>query len=275
MGSLPHGQLQQNQLPDAQLENEDPLSGLWETNWPSYYTGTAVEDWSSFGNIQAPQSATYLGEYNNSRSFILSDESNDLSHLPLRYLSDSSAFYNPLLAFPSPTNLSSSLDQANLQDPISWSSGLNNFSSQGHHWINKSTNSLPPKLSPNNRLLSADTNTVGDGSSETTIEIFKSLDLPYNQLVYRALTSTENYRMTTDEIYKWFEKNTEKVKSRNWKRSVRSTLTDFLVCDHAHIIPLFLFYDRKVGILSELKLMIYPVCRLFNVSRSRRPDTGN
>jgi len=56
----------------------------------------------------------------------------------------------------------------------------------------------------------------------------KSDDLPYAQLIYKALMGTApRYAMTLQEIYQWFRENTEKGKSdsKGWQNSIRHNLS--------------------------------------------------
>lgn len=51
---------------------------------------------------------------------------------------------------------------------------------------------------------------------------------PYAQLIYRALKSAKDHRMVLKEIYKWFEKHTDKAKntdSKGWQNSIRHNLS--------------------------------------------------
>ena len=60
-----------------------------------------------------------------------------------------------------------------------------------------------------------------DGDGSVTSE-------PYAQLIYRALMSTPEHKMVLREIYEWFEKYTDKAKtkgSKGWQNSIRHNLS--------------------------------------------------
>ena len=60
-----------------------------------------------------------------------------------------------------------------------------------------------------------------DGDASVTSE-------PYAQLIYRALMSTPQHKMVLREIYDWFEKHTDKAKSKGskgWQNSIRHNLS--------------------------------------------------
>ncbi|KAL9030036.1 MAG: hypothetical protein Q9196_001793 [Gyalolechia fulgens] len=50
---------------------------------------------------------------------------------------------------------------------------------------------------------------------------------PYAQLIFRALKGAPGYRMVLKEIYRWFEKNTDKARtsSKGWQNSIRHNLS--------------------------------------------------
>ncbi|KAL8916399.1 MAG: hypothetical protein Q9208_008546 [Pyrenodesmia sp. 3 TL-2023] len=50
---------------------------------------------------------------------------------------------------------------------------------------------------------------------------------PYAQLIFRALKSAPGHRMVLKDIYRWFEKNTDKARksSRGWQNSIRHNLS--------------------------------------------------
>ena len=54
---------------------------------------------------------------------------------------------------------------------------------------------------------------------------------PYAQLIYRALMSTPEHKMVLREIYEWFEKHTDKARSKGskgtkgWQNSIRHNLS--------------------------------------------------
>ena len=62
-----------------------------------------------------------------------------------------------------------------------------------------------------------------EASSETDSE-----SAPYAQLIYRALVSSKQHRLVLQDIYKWFEHNTDKTrdpKNRGWQNSIRHNLS--------------------------------------------------
>lgn len=50
---------------------------------------------------------------------------------------------------------------------------------------------------------------------------------PYAQLIFRALREAPGYRMVLKDIYRWFEKNTDKARksSKGWQNSIRHNLS--------------------------------------------------
>ena len=50
---------------------------------------------------------------------------------------------------------------------------------------------------------------------------------PYAQLIFRALKGAPGYKMVLKDIYRWFEKNTDKASksSRGWQNSIRHNLS--------------------------------------------------
>ncbi|KAJ5523298.1 Winged helix-turn-helix transcription repressor DNA-binding [Penicillium frequentans] len=54
-----------------------------------------------------------------------------------------------------------------------------------------------------------------------------STDPPYSQLIYQALRETKGHRLQLQDIYTWFEKNTNKGKdeSKGWQNSIRHNLS--------------------------------------------------
>lgn len=54
-----------------------------------------------------------------------------------------------------------------------------------------------------------------------------STDPPYSQLIYQALKETEGHRLQLQDIYAWFEKNTNKGKDqgKGWQNSIRHNLS--------------------------------------------------
>lgn len=50
---------------------------------------------------------------------------------------------------------------------------------------------------------------------------------PYAQLIFRALKEAPGYRMVLKDIYRWFEKNTDKARksSKGWQNSIRHNLS--------------------------------------------------
>lgn len=54
-----------------------------------------------------------------------------------------------------------------------------------------------------------------------------STDPPYSQLIYQALKETKGHRLQLQDIYTWFEKNTNKGKdeSKGWQNSIRHNLS--------------------------------------------------
>lgn len=50
---------------------------------------------------------------------------------------------------------------------------------------------------------------------------------PYAQLIFRALKSAPGHRMVLKDIYRWFEKNTDKARksSKGWQNSIRHNLS--------------------------------------------------
>lgn len=70
-------------------------------------------------------------------------------------------------------------------------------------------------------------------------------DLPYSQLLYRALHSAPGNRLTLQEIYQWFLDNTDKVKDPNnpaWRNSIRHNLSMNAVCGPTSIPLSFRFF---------------------------------
>ncbi|KAJ5805630.1 uncharacterized protein N7503_003232 [Penicillium pulvis] len=54
-----------------------------------------------------------------------------------------------------------------------------------------------------------------------------STDPPYSQLIYQALRESKGHRLQLQDIYTWFEKNTNKGKdeSKGWQNSIRHNLS--------------------------------------------------
>ncbi|KAL2756532.1 hypothetical protein ACRALDRAFT_1025066, partial [Sodiomyces alcalophilus JCM 7366] len=52
-------------------------------------------------------------------------------------------------------------------------------------------------------------------------------DEPYAQLIYRAFMSVPGHSMTLQELYEWFERNTNKAKGggKGWQNSIRHNLS--------------------------------------------------
>ncbi|KAL8907783.1 MAG: hypothetical protein Q9207_001186 [Kuettlingeria erythrocarpa] len=50
---------------------------------------------------------------------------------------------------------------------------------------------------------------------------------PYAQLIFRALKNAPGHRMVLNDIYRWFEKNTDKARkgSKGWQNSIRHNLS--------------------------------------------------
>lgn len=67
------------------------------------------------------------------------------------------------------------------------------------------------------------------------------LDEPYAKLIYRALKAAPGYSMALQDIYQWFQKNTDKVKPGQigWRNSIRHNLsmnavsTSFVIVYHS------------------------------------------
>lgn len=72
---------------------------------------------------------------------------------------------------------------------------------------------------------------VGIGEQSATFgdtEEESNSDQPYSLLIYQALGSAKDRKMPLQEIYRWFEKNTEKGKdqtSKGWQNSIRHNLS--------------------------------------------------
>lgn len=70
----------------------------------------------------------------------------------------------------------------------------------------------------------------------------KAGQMPYAQLIFRALLSAPDHRMVLKDIYRWIEQNTDKaadVMFKGWQNSVRHNLsmnkvscTDYLLCSY-------------------------------------------
>ncbi|KAG5289720.1 forkhead domain-containing protein [Histoplasma ohiense] len=64
---------------------------------------------------------------------------------------------------------------------------------------------------------------LSDGESDD-----EKSDEPYSKLIWRALQSVPDNKMTLKEIYEWFEKNTNKARnsdSKGWQNSIRHNLS--------------------------------------------------
>ncbi|KAJ5921408.1 Winged helix-turn-helix transcription repressor DNA-binding [Penicillium verhagenii] len=74
-------------------------------------------------------------------------------------------------------------------------------------------NTMVENLSP--------TNSSGDSEED------HPTDPPYSQLIYQALKETTGYRLQLQDIYAWFEKNTNKGKDqgKGWQNSIRHNLS--------------------------------------------------
>lgn len=76
-------------------------------------------------------------------------------------------------------------------------------------------------------------------NKEAFIAQAESDEKPYSYLLYRALRTADKHRLTLQEIYCWFEENTNKasgLSSTSWKSSVRYNLSVNMVC------KLFVFF---------------------------------
>lgn len=112
----------------------------------------------------------------------------------------------------------------------------------------QSSSQSPESASPGGITSTADGNSPrtsfgGDHSEEEHVS-----DLPYSQLIFQALMSTEERKMPLQEIYSWFEQHTNKGKDqacKGWQNSIRHNLSMNAVralslhC-HRHFQTLFL-----------------------------------
>lgn len=93
--------------------------------------------------------------------------------------------------------------------PPAYVAGLKIPSPAGHYEVDSinSRASEPPMLRGQ-----------ANGATEST---------PYAQLIYRALMAQPDYSMTLQEIYQWFQQNTDKCKpgQRGWMNSIRHNLS--------------------------------------------------
>ncbi|KAJ5661056.1 transcriptional regulator family: Forkhead [Penicillium longicatenatum] len=72
---------------------------------------------------------------------------------------------------------------------------------------------------------------MADSSSPRTIsgdsEEDHPIDPPYSQLIYQALKESKDHRLQLQDIYAWFEQNTNKCKDqgKGWQNSIRHNLS--------------------------------------------------
>lgn len=64
-------------------------------------------------------------------------------------------------------------------------------------------------------------------SSSSDSEPHENTDLPYSKLIYNALCSVPEKKLSLQGIYRWFERNTAKGKegSKGWQNSIRHNLS--------------------------------------------------
>ncbi|SPO06939.1 uncharacterized protein DNG_09633 [Cephalotrichum gorgonifer] len=92
-----------------------------------------------------------------------------------------------------------------------------------HHQHLMQTSAVP--LSSNNGDAASMSPGVEPEDDEMALEV-ETIDLPYAELIYKALLNHPRHAMTLQEVYQWFENNTQKdVTSPGWHNSVRHNLS--------------------------------------------------
>ncbi|KAJ5933936.1 hypothetical protein N7454_006265 [Penicillium verhagenii] len=111
--------------------------------------------------------------------------------------------------------------------PISTTSTHHSTShrSISHHSSSQSPTSVLSNSSSNliNSMVENSSPTTSSGESEEE----HPTDPPYSQLIFQALKETKGYRLQLQDIYAWFEKNTNKGKDqgKGWQNSIRHNLS--------------------------------------------------
>jgi hypothetical protein len=93
-------------------------------------------------------------------------------------------------------------------------------------------------------------------NEETPVAQAESGEKPYSYLLYRALRSADRHKLTLQEIYCWFEENTNKANGPNstgWKSTIRYNLSVNVVCK-----PLVFFPPNSTN-SSEGVCLVYRV----------------
>ncbi|KAJ5574338.1 uncharacterized protein N7459_008765 [Penicillium hispanicum] len=92
----------------------------------------------------------------------------------------------------------------------------------------QSSSQSPASASPGGTAVLVDANSPQTSFGGDHSEEEHGSDLPYSQLIFQALYSADGYKMPLQEIYSWFEENTNKGKDQSckgWQNSIRHNLS--------------------------------------------------